>query len=45
MPEVHARLSRLGEVATNSPEEMRERVTSELQVWIKTVDDARIEKQ
>lgn len=45
VPEVHARLSRLGEVATNSSEEMRGRVASELQVWTKTVDDARIEKQ
>ena len=46
LPEVRARLSAMGgEPAAGSPEEMRERVARELQMWSATVDAAGIAKQ
>ena len=45
-PEVQARLVSIGgEVATTTPEQMRDKVARELQMWTQTVRDAGIEKQ
>lgn len=46
VPEVKARLEAMGgEPAAGTPDAMRERVARELATWIKTVDDAGIQKQ
>jgi len=46
VPEVKARLVGMGgEPAANSPKEMQDRVARELATWIKTVEDAGIQKQ
>ena len=44
--EVRSRLAGIGgEIATTTPDQMRDRVTRELQVWTRTVGDAGIPKQ
>jgi tripartite-type tricarboxylate transporter receptor subunit TctC len=46
LPEVQARLAGIGgEIASTTPEQMRDRVARELQTWTETVRDAQIERQ
>jgi tripartite-type tricarboxylate transporter receptor subunit TctC len=46
VPEVRARLAALGgDFAAGTPQEMRDRVVRELQIWTATVNDAGIPKQ
>jgi tripartite-type tricarboxylate transporter receptor subunit TctC len=44
-PEVSKGLEAIGELKPTTPEEMRERVASELKTWIKIVDESKIPKQ
>jgi tripartite-type tricarboxylate transporter receptor subunit TctC len=46
LPDVQARLTGIGgDIAVTSPEQMRDKVAKELQVWTETVNAANIEKQ
>jgi tripartite-type tricarboxylate transporter receptor subunit TctC len=44
-PEVSKGLEAIGELQPTTPEEMRDRVASELRTWTKIVDEAKIPKQ
>jgi len=44
-PEVRKRLSAIGDTASSTPDQMRDRVARELQTWTATVNDAGIPKQ